>query len=72
MHNTLFMHVLKRACNLTNVFPYPFLGKTDVLLNVALHDLLQVAFFRPFDSDKELIQLVVDEPVQVLHDVGMV
>ena len=55
MHNALFMHVLKRACNLTNVFPYPFLGKTDVLLNVALHDLLQVAFFRPFYRDKELI-----------------
>ena len=66
------MHVLKRSSDLTNVFPNPFFWKTDILFYIALHDLLQVAFFRPFDSDKELIQLVVDEPVQVLHDVGMV
>jgi hypothetical protein len=55
MHNALFMHVLKRSSDLTNVFPNPFFWKTDILFYIALHDLLQVAFFRPFYRDKELI-----------------
>jgi hypothetical protein len=54
------------------VFPDLFLGERNVLFNGLLDDEFQIALLCPLDSDKELIQLVVDEPVEVLDDVRMV
>lgn len=63
MHDALLMHVFEGPSNLADVLPYAFLRKADVLLDIPLHDLLEVTFFRPFDCDEKFIQLVVNEPV---------
>lgn len=64
--------MLQRSRYLTNVIPNAFFGKANVLLDGALHDLLEVPLFGPFYSDKEFVQLVVNEPVEVLDDVRMI
>jgi hypothetical protein len=55
-----------------NVLPHPLLREGDVLLNGLLDDELEVALLRPLDRDEELVELVVDEPVEVLDDVWVV
>lgn len=72
MHNPLLMHVLQGSSNLAYVLPNSLLREAYILLNVTLHHKLQISFFRPFDCNKELIQLVIDKPVQVLDDVGVI
>ena len=72
MHYPLFMHVPQRACNLMYVLPDPLLRKAHVLLYCLFDDQLQVPLLRPLHCDKQLVQLVVDEPVQVLDDVRVV
>lgn len=55
MHNALLVHVFQRSRYLTNVLPNAFFGKANVLLDGALHDLLEVALFGPFYSDEEFV-----------------
>ena len=66
------MHVLQSTSYLMYVFPDLLLGKRDIFLDGLLDDQLQVSFLSPLDRDEELIQLVINEPIQVLDDVRMV
>jgi hypothetical protein len=66
------MHMLQSICNLVNVNPNLFLWKVYFVFNCPLEDQLHITLFGPLDSNEEFIQLVVDEPVQVLHDVRVV
>ena len=72
MHYTLLMHVLQGTRYLVYVFPDLLLGERDILLDGLLDDQLQVSLLSPLDRDEELIQLVINEPIQVLDDVRMV
>lgn len=66
------MHVLQSTSYLMYVFPDLLLGERDILLDCLLDDQLQVSLLSPLDRDEELIQLVINEPIQVLDDVRMV
>jgi len=55
-----------------NVLPNPALGERNVFFNRSLDHQLEVALFDVLDSDEQLIQFVVDKPIQVLHNVGVV
>ena len=66
------MHMAKCARYLMYVLPYLFLWKRYVLLNRLLDYQFQVSFLSPLHCYEELVQLVVDEPVEVLHYVHMV
>ena len=72
MHYTFLVHVLQRTRYLVYVFPDFLLGERDIFLNGLLDDQLQVSLLSPLDRDEELIQLVINEPIQVLDDVRMV
>jgi hypothetical protein len=72
MHYTFLMHVLQSTSYLMYVFPDLLLGERDIFLDGLLDDQLQVSFLSPLDRDEELIQLVINEPIQVLDDVRMV
>ena len=72
MHDTLLMHVAEGACNLMDVLPDSLLREAHVLLDGLLDDELEVPFLGPLDRDEELVELVVDEPVEVLDDVRVV
>ena len=72
MHYTFLVHVLQRTRYLVYVFPDLLLGERDIFLNGLLDDQLQVSLLSPLDRDEELIQLVINEPIQVLDDVRMV
>ena len=72
MHDSLAMHVLQCARNLMNISPNLFLRKTNFVLLRSFHNHLEVAFLGPLDGNEQLIQLVVDEPAQILHDVRVI
>ena len=72
VHNPLAMHVLQCASDLMDVSPDLFLRKADFVLRRSLHNHLEVAFLCPLDSNEQLVQLVVDEPAQILHNVRMI
>ena len=72
MHYTFLVHVLQSTSYLMYVFPDLFLGERDVFLDSFLDDQLQVSLFSPLDRDEEFIQLIINEPIQVLDDVRMV
>ena len=72
MHYTFLVHVLQRTRYLMNVFPDFFLGERDIFLDGLFDDQLQVSLLSPLDCDEKLIQLVINEPIQVLDDVRMV
>lgn len=72
MHDSLAVHVLECACDLVNVSPHLLLWKADFILLSSLHNHLEVAFLGPLDGNEQLVQLVVDEPAQILHDVGVI
>ena len=72
MHDALAMHVLQRPSNLVNVLPDLFLREIDLFLHCSFHDQLQIAFFSPLNCYEQFVQLVVNEPVEVFHDVGMI
>lgn len=72
MHYTFLVHVLQSTSYLMYVFPDLFLGERDVFLDSFLDNQLQVSLFSPLDRDEEFIQLVINEPIQVLDDVRMV
>ena len=55
-----------------DIAPHLFLRKADFLFLCSLHYHLEVAFFGPLDGNEELVQLIVDEPAQIPHDVGMI
>jgi hypothetical protein len=63
MHDSLFVHVGERRSNLINVLPNLAFLKEYVFLFALLDEELEVAFLRPLNGDKQLVQLVVDEPV---------
>lgn len=64
--------MLQCACDLVNVLPYPFLREANVFLDSFLNNELQVSFFSPFDRNKELIQLVINKPVEVFDNIRVV
>ena len=72
MHNSLPVHVFKCASHLVYEPPHLLLRKANLVFNGALKDQFEIALLGPFDRNKQLIQLVVDEPAQVLHDVHMI
>ena len=55
-----------------NVPPYLFLLKAHFVFLRPLHHELEVALLRPLDGNEQLVELVVDEPVQILYDVGVI
>jgi len=64
--------VVEGTGDLVDVLPDLLLGEADVLLDGLLDNELEVALLGPLYGDEELVQLVVDEPVEVLDDVGVV
>lgn len=72
MHNALLMHVLQSTSDLVDVLPDLALLKVNVLLDRLLDQQLQVALLRPLHRNEQLVELVVDEPIQVLDDVWVV
>ena len=66
------MHVLQGRSYLMYVFPASLLRKTHIFLYGFFHDEFEVPLLRPLDCDEQLIELVVDEPIQILHDIRMV
>ena len=72
MHYTFLVHVLQSTSYLMYVFPDLLLWECDIFLDGLLDDQLQIPLLCPLYRDEELIQLVINEPVQVLDDVRMV
>lgn len=64
--------MLQRTGYLVDVFPDLPLLKVNVLLDPLLDEQLEVALLGPLDGNEKLIELVVDEPVQVLDNVWVV
>jgi len=54
------------------VLPDLFLRERDIFFDGLFNDEFQVTFFCPLDRNKKLIQLIIDEPIEVLDDVRMV
>ena len=72
MHDSFLVHVLQCTSYLTDVFYYSLLLKADVLLHGLLDHEFQVALLCPFHGDKEFVELVIDEPIEVLYYIGMI
>ena len=72
MHDPLAVHVLKCARNLVNVSPDLLFWKAHFIFLSTFHYHLEIAFFGPLDGNEQLIQLVVYEPTQILHDVRVI
>ena len=72
MHDSFAVHMLQCPCYLVNISPDLFFREADFILACTLHDHLEVAFLSPLDCNEQLVQLVVDEPAQVLHDVRVI
>ena len=72
MHYPFRMHVLQCPSNLMNVPPYLLFLKAHFVFLRPLHHELEVALLRPLDGNEQLVELVVDEPVQILYDVGVI
>ena len=72
MHDSLLVHVLQSTRNLTDVFYYSLLLETYILLHRLLYYKLQVSLLGPLDSDKEFIELIIDEPIEILNDVWVI
>jgi hypothetical protein len=66
------MHMLQGTCNLVNVVPNLLFWKLNLFFLRSFEDEFQVSLLSPLDRNEEFVQLVVDEPVQVLNDVGIV
>ena len=64
--------MLECTSDLTDIFYNSLLGKADILLHRFLDDKLQVSLLCPFYGDKEFVELVVYEPVEVLYYIWMV
>lgn len=58
--------------NLSYVIPNFSLGKGYVLLYTFFDQQLKVTFLSPLHSNKQFIQFVVDEPIQVADDVFLI
>jgi hypothetical protein len=72
VHDTFLVHVLKCKGYLVSVLKNSLFGHRNVLLYVALDDKFQVSLFCPLDRNKELVQLGVNKPTQILYDVWLV
>jgi len=72
MHDSLLMHVRQCPSDLGNEFPNLALREGDVFLDSFFYQQLQIAFLCPFDGYKKFIELVINEPIEVLDDVGVV
>jgi hypothetical protein len=72
VHDPFAMHMLQRTRNLMDVAPHLFLRKADFFLLCSLHYHLKITFFGPLDGNEEFVQLIVDEPAQILHDVRVI
>jgi len=64
--------MLEGICNLEDIFPNLFFGELDLFFLRPFEDQLEISLFRPLDGDKELVQLIVDKPIQVPYDVGVI
>lgn len=64
--------MFQRTSYLMYVLPYLLFGKADIFLYSLLDDKFKVSFLSPLDRYEELIQLIVDEPIQVFHDIRVV
>ena len=72
MHDSFAMHVLQSAGDLVDISPNLLLWKADFIFTGSLHYHLEVAFLGPLYGNEKLVQLVVDEPAQILHDIRMI
>ena len=72
MHDSFLVHMLKSTRNLVYVFYYSLLLETYVLFHGFLDDKFQVSLFCPFDSNKEFVEFVINEPIEILDDVWIV
>ena len=66
------MHVLQGASDLVNVGPDLFFLELNLVFLRSLEHKLEVSFLSPLDCNEELVQFVVDKPVQVLDDIRVV
>ena len=72
MHNSFLMHVGEGTGNLVNVLPDLSLLEEYIFLFALLDEELKVTFLSPLNGNKQLVKLVVDEPVQVLHNIWVI
>ena len=72
MHDSFLVHVLESTRNLTYVFYYSLLRETYILFHGLLDNKFQVSLLCPFHGDKEFVELVIDEPIEVLYYIGMI
>ena len=72
MHNSLAVHMLQSTRDLVNVSPDLLFLEGYFILLRSLHNKLEVALLGPLDGNEELIQLVVNEPVQIFHYIRVV
>jgi hypothetical protein len=72
VHDSLQVHVLEGACYLATVLPDLLFREAHILLNSFLDNEFKISLLGPLDGNEELIELVVDEPVEVAHDIRMV
>ena len=72
MHDSLLVHVLKSTSYLADVIDNFFLLKIYVFFHSFFYHKFEVTFFCPFYSDEQFIELVINEPIQVLNDVWVI
>ena len=72
MHDSFLVHVLESTRNLTYVFYYSLLRETYILFHGLLDNKFQVSLLCPFDGDKEFIEFVIYEPIEILDDVWVI
>ena len=72
MHDSFLVHVLESTRNLVYVFYYSLLLKTYILFHGLLDNKFQVSLFCPLDSNKEFVEFVINEPIEILDDVWVV
>ena len=72
MHDSFLVHVLESTRNLTYVFYYSLLLETYILFHALLDYKFQVSFLCPLDGNKEFVEFVINEPIEILDDVWVI
>lgn len=72
MHDSLLVHVLESTRNLTYIFYYSLLLETYILFHCLLDYKFQVSLLCPLDGNKEFVELVINEPIEILNDVWVI
>lgn len=72
MHNPFAMHMLQCPGNLMNILPYLLFRERDFIFLSSFHYEFEISFFGPLYGNEELIKLIVNKPIQIFNDVGVI